>query len=146
MSGKNEFLREKPTGASGEQRLSFLFKIITIVIIFIGIQAAVQKFAHGVRYDSNWVGEPAQMFGSAGKELRIYAFWKLFYWTLMYYKRLDIHPLLFSSWRLAGYTSMAAIAFYFLLEFVLIRNRKQNIFGTARLPAARQARAKPWSK
>jgi type IV secretion system protein VirD4 len=132
VNDKNEFLREKPAGVSGEQRLSFLFKMITIVIIFIGIQAAVQSFARGVGYDPRWVGEPAQLVTVGGKQIRIYSFWKLFYWTLMYYKRLDIHPLLFASWKITGYTSMTAIAFYLLLEFVLVRNRRQNIFGTAR--------------
>jgi type IV secretion system protein VirD4 len=130
--GSNEFLRSKPTDASGEQLLSFVFKIITMLIIFIGLQIAVQRFAASVKYDPGWVGQPAHVIRLFGEERRIYSFWKLFYWTLMFYKRTAIHPLLFSAWKVTLYTSGGAIIFYFFLEFVLIRNRKQNIFGTAR--------------
>jgi type IV secretion system protein VirD4 len=129
---KNEFLRGKPTDASGEQLLSFVFKIITLAIITIGIQLGVQSFARSVRYDPEWVGNPAQVFHLFGREYRIYPTWKIFYWTLMYYKRTAIHPTLYAAWKHTIYTSIAAIVFYFFLEFVLIRNRKQNIFGTAR--------------
>jgi type IV secretion system protein VirD4 len=132
MKDRNEFVRGKPADVSGEQLLSFIFKGVTILIIFIGIQAAAQRFASGAGYDPAWVGEPAHEFTLLGKHVRVYSFWKIFYWTLLYYKRFEIHPLLYSSMRIAGYTSGAAIVFYFLLEFVLIRNRKQNIFGTAR--------------
>ncbi|MDR2767334.1 MAG: type IV secretory system conjugative DNA transfer family protein [Treponema sp.] len=132
MSGKNEFLRGKPADASGEQLLSLVFKIVTLAIIVIGLQIAVQKFASGVNHDTGWAGRPAHVIRVSGKEYRVYSFWKLFYWTLMYYKRTEIHPLLFSAWRISIYTSAASIIFYFFLEFVLIRNRKQNIFGTAR--------------
>ncbi|MDR1389523.1 MAG: type IV secretory system conjugative DNA transfer family protein [Treponema sp.] len=129
---KNEFLRGKPADASGEQLLSFVFKIITLGIIFIGLQAAAQKFAASVRYDTGWAGTPAYIFHIGEREFRIYPFWKLFYWTLMYYKRTVIHANLFAAWRVSIYTCAAAIIFYFFLEFVLIRNRNQQIFGTAR--------------
>ena len=132
MKDKNEFLRGKPTDASGEQLLSFVFKVVTLLIIFIGIQVGAQKFARSVEYDPGWAGNPAFSFQFLGKERRIYSFWKMFTWPLMYYKRTAIHPYLWGAWRITLYTSVAAIVFYFFLEFILIRNRNQNIFGTAR--------------
>ena len=125
---ENEFLRGKPTDVSGEQALSFLFKIITLLIITCGLQAAAQKFALGVGYEPGWIGEPAAFI----RRTPVYPFWNLFVWTLKFYKRTEIHALLLSAWKIALYTSLTAVGFYFLLEFVLIRNRKQNIFGTAR--------------
>ncbi|MDR0495897.1 MAG: type IV secretory system conjugative DNA transfer family protein, partial [Treponema sp.] len=56
----------------------------------------------------------------------------IFYWTLTYFKRTDIHPLLYSAYKIIGYTSISAIVFYFLIEFVLMKFISQNIFGTAR--------------
>jgi type IV secretion system protein VirD4 len=53
-------------------------------------------------------------------------------WTLAYFRKTEIHPFLYAALRVAGYASAIAIAFYFTLEFVLIRNGKQQIFGTAR--------------
>ncbi|MDR2509483.1 MAG: type IV secretory system conjugative DNA transfer family protein [Spirochaetaceae bacterium] len=127
MSG-NEFLRGKPTDVSGEQALSFLFKIITLLIIICGLQAAAQKFAFSVRYEVGLVGRPEGIIHNTP----VYPFWNLFIWTLKLYKRTEIHALLYAAWKTAIYTSIVAVGFYVLLEFVLIRNRKQNIFGTAR--------------
>ena len=129
---KNEFLRGKPTDASGEQLLSFVFKAITLGIIFIGLHLGVQKFAKLVAYDPVWCGEPSFSLKLFGSDVPVYPFYRLFYWPLLYFKRTAIHPQLWSAWKTALYTSAAAIVFYFFLEFVLIRNRKQNIFGTAR--------------
>ena len=130
--GKNEFLRGKPVDVSGEQLLSFIFKAVTLLICFTGIWAATQRFAASVGYDAGWVGEPSRAIRFHGREYVFYPFWKILYWTLVYFRRVEIHRLLFGAMKIAGYTSVAAIGFYFLLEFVLIRNRKQNIFGTAR--------------
>jgi type IV secretion system protein VirD4 len=133
--GKNEFLRGKPVDAAGEQRLSFFFKLVTLFICFIGIWAATQQFAASVGYEPLWVQEPSRRLVISGREYLVYPFWKIFYWTLMYIRRGEIHGLLFGAMKTAGYTSAGAIVFYFLLEFVIIRNRKQNIFGTARWAA-----------
>jgi len=132
MSDKNEFLRGKPTDASGEQLLSFIFKIVTLGIIFIGLQLAAQKFAKSVSYDSGWCGNPVKSFTLFDHEVLLYPFYRMFYWTLIYYKRTVIHPQLWAAWKNVLFTSIGAIIFYFFLEFILIRNRKQNIFGTAR--------------
>jgi type IV secretion system protein VirD4 len=129
---KNEFLREKPADASGEQFVRFIFKAVTLAIIAAGIWLSTQRFAQLVNYDASWVGEPSKVIAIGGKEYALYPFLKIFYWTLAYYKKTEIHPFLFGAMKIAGYTSVAAIAFYFLMEYVLIRNRKQNIFGTAR--------------
>jgi len=133
----NEFLRGKPTDASGEQLLSFAFKAITFAIIIIGLQVAAQHFAKSVSYDPGWVGKPSYLFTLFGSEVKAYPFWKLFYWTLIHYKRTAVHPQLFSAWKITIYTSIAAIVFYLFLEFILIRSRKQNIFGTARWGTAK---------
>jgi type IV secretion system protein VirD4 len=132
MNNKNEFLRGKPQDAHGEQMIRLLFKGITSVIIFIGLQLGVQRFAKSVDYDSAWCGKPSFAFAALGKEYRIYPALKLFYWALLYHKRTDIHPYLWGAWKLTIYTSISAIAFYLFMEFFLIRNLKQNVFGTAR--------------
>jgi type IV secretion system protein VirD4 len=129
---KNEFLRGKPVDASGEQRLSFIFKILTFAIIIIGAQIATQYFCSLLRYEAGWVGSPDYVFRAAGREFRVYLFYKIFYWALTYIKRTEILPYTSAAMKIVVYTSIAAIMFYFFLEFVLIRNRKQNIFGTAR--------------
>ena len=140
MSDKNEFLRGKPTDASGEQLLSVVFKLVTFAIIYAGLQLAAQRFARSVGYEPGWVGSPAFSFKFAGAERKVYSFWKMFYWTLLYYKRLDIHPTLYGAWKIAIGTSVSAIALYLFLEFILLRNRKQNIFGTARWAGVKDLR------
>jgi len=129
---KNEFLRGKPTDTSGEQLLSFVFKVIAVGIIIIGLQVSAQKFARLVNYDPGWAGQPVHVLTFFHGGIRIYPFWRMFYWTLMYFKRTAIHPQLWAAWKITGYTSISAIVFYLFLEFFLIRNRKQQIFGTAR--------------
>ncbi|MDR2491257.1 MAG: type IV secretory system conjugative DNA transfer family protein [Spirochaetaceae bacterium] len=128
----NEFLRGKPADVSGEQRLSFIFKIITLIIITVGLQAAVQVFARSVNYDEGWAGKPWTILKLFKREVPVYSLLKMFYFPLAYWRRVEIHPFLWAAWKVSIYTSFAAIGFYFLLEFVLIRSRKQNIFGTAR--------------
>jgi type IV secretion system protein VirD4 len=128
----NEFLRGKPADASGEQALSIVFKIIALGIIVIGLQIAAQKFAQLTGYDPAWAGNPSRSFVLFGKEVLVYPFYRMFYWPLLFYKRTAIHPQLWAAWKIAIYTSLSAIVFYFFLEFILIRNRRQNIFGTAR--------------
>jgi type IV secretion system protein VirD4 len=128
----NEFLRGKPTDVSGEQVLSFIFKMITLFVITCGLQAAAQKFAASVGYESGWIGRPAGVIQIFKRDVPVYPFWNLFIWTLKFYKRTEIHALLYAAWKIALYTSVSAVVFYLLLEFILIRNRKQNIFGTAR--------------
>jgi type IV secretion system protein VirD4 len=132
VNDKNEFLRGKPADVKGEQLLSFVFKLVTLAIIFAGLQAGAQRFAKSAGYDPGWAGEPSFTFPLAGKEYRVYPLWKMFYWPLVYYKRTVIHPYLFAAWRIPLAASIGAIGFYFILEFVLIRNRNQKIFGTAR--------------
>ncbi|GMO16001.1 MAG: conjugal transfer protein TraG [Termitinemataceae bacterium] len=132
MKNENEFLRGKPVDAGGEQRLSFIFKIITMFIIAIGLQAATQKFASSLNYQEGWLGKPSGIISLFNHKIGLYPFPLLFFWSLKLYKHLEIHNILWSAWKIALYTSIVSILFYFILEFVLIRNRKQNIFGTAR--------------
>jgi type IV secretion system protein VirD4 len=129
---KNEFLRGKPRDAGSEQLLSLVFKAVTLVIIFSGVWAATQKFCASVNYDPGWVGKPFYSLMIGKTAVPLYKPFMILYWMLAYFRKTEIHPLLYAAVRVAGYTSAAAIAFYFLLEFVLIRNGKQKIFGTAR--------------
>jgi type IV secretion system protein VirD4 len=129
---KNEFLRGKPVDTSGEQRLRLLFKIITIFIIAGGIWAGTQYFCALVNYDPGWAGSPFYTIRLGNFTYPLYKPYLIFYWCLIYYKRPEMHPFLFSAIKIAGYTSAAAIGFYFFMEFIILRNRKQNIFGTAR--------------
>jgi type IV secretion system protein VirD4 len=132
MSTKNEFLRGKPVDAGGEQLLSFAFKLAAVAIIVSGLQVSAQRFAYLAAYSPEWVGYPAYIVNVFGKRFPFYPFWKLLAWTVMYYKHTQIHSALYAAWLISIYTSAGSIVFYFMLEFVLIRNRKQNIFGTAR--------------
>jgi type IV secretion system protein VirD4 len=129
---KNEFLRGKPVDASGEQLLSLTFKVITLLICFLGVWISTQRFCRLVNYDPGWVGEPFYTIPLGKTGLPLYKPYLIFYWCLVYYKRLEIHPYLYGAVKIAGYISFAAIVFYLFLEFILLRNRKQNIFGTAR--------------
>jgi type IV secretion system protein VirD4 len=132
LSDKNEFLRGKPADASGEQLVRFLFKTATCTLIFVGIWAGTQRFCALVNYDPGWCGKPFYVIRLGGLEYPLYQPFAIFYWMLIYYKQTAIHPFLYRAFRIAGFFSAAAIVFYFLMEFILIRNRKQNIFGTAR--------------
>jgi len=130
---KNEFLREKPRDAKDEQKFNFLMKVITFVVIFIGIWAGTQRFCYLVGYDPGWVGQPFYVL-QFGKKFAypLYNPFLIFYWTLMYFKRTNIHETLYRAYKIIGYTSISAIVFYFLIEFVLMKYIAQNIFGTAR--------------
>jgi type IV secretion system protein VirD4 len=129
---KNEFLRDKPVDTSGEQLLGFVFKALTILVITAGIWAGTQRFCALVAYEPGWVGRPFYTLRLGGFSYPLYKPYLIFYWCLIYYKRLDIHPLLFGALKPTACASVAAVAFYFFVEFVILRNRKQNIFGTAR--------------
>jgi type IV secretion system protein VirD4 len=133
MSNKNEFLREKPRDAKDEQKFNFLMKVVTFLAIFIGIWAGTQRFCHLVGYDPGWVGQPFYVL-QLGKKFAfpLYNPFLLFYWTLMYFRRTNIHDTLYRAYKIIGYTSVSAIVFYFLIEFVLMKFIAQNIFGTAR--------------
>jgi type IV secretion system protein VirD4 len=125
---KNEFLRDKPKSASNDQALSLLFKVITIVIIICGCWAGTQTFARSVDYDPGWVGAPAAFF----MKIPLYEPWNLFVWLLAYIRRTEIHHLLYAGAKVTGFVSFAAIAFYFFVTFIFIKNKGENIFGTAR--------------
>ena len=129
---KNEFLREKPRDVKGEQFLSFMMKLITISAIVIGIWASTQRFCSIVNYDPGWVGKPMYVIRFKDFVYPLYQPLLIFFWVIKYYKLLEIHPYLYSSLKIAGYTSVIAIIFYFFVEFIIIRNISQNIFGTAR--------------
>jgi type IV secretion system protein VirD4 len=129
---RNEFLRGKPVDTSGEQLLSLAFKLIALLICFMGLWISTQRFCFLVNYDPGWIGEPFYTIRLGSFSLPLYKPYLILYWCLAYYKRLDIHPYLYGAVKIAGYVSAAAIMFYLFLEFIILRNRKQNIFGTAR--------------
>jgi len=129
---ENEFLRGKPRDAKDEQLLNLIMKGITLAAIFIGIWAGTQRFCKLVGYDPGWVGEPFHILKIWEITYPLYKPWLIFYWTLMFFRRTDIHDLLYSAYKIIGYTSISAIAFYFFVEFILMKNIVQNIFGTAR--------------
>jgi type IV secretion system protein VirD4 len=132
MTGKNEFLREKPRDARGEQFISFVFRAVTLLLIALGVWISTQRFCALVNYDPGWVGNPFYRIRIKSFILPLYAPLKILYWTIAYYKRPEIHPLLYGALRIAGYTSALAIVFYFFAEFVVIKKTAERIFGTAR--------------
>jgi len=132
MSGKNEFIRGKPADMHGEQLLRLLFKSVTIFIIIIGLQISAQRFASGLSFDPAWVGQPLFELSLFGRSFFIYPFWNLFSWSVLFFRVTVVHDLLWASWQITLYASILAIAFYFVMEFMVVRQRKQNIFGSAR--------------
>jgi type IV secretion system protein VirD4 len=64
--------------------------------------------------------------------LPLYNPFLIFYWMIMYFRRTDIHPYFYNAVKVSGYIWFGAIAFYFFVEFILMKYLKQNIFGTAR--------------
>ena len=128
----NEFLRGKPRDAKDEQLLNLILKGVTLAAIFIGIWIGTQRFCKLVGYDPGWVGQPFHVIQIGKFTYPLYSPPLIFYWTLMYYKRTDIHHLLYNAYKIIGYTSISAIAFYFFVEFILMKYLAQNIFGTAR--------------
>ncbi|MDR2941735.1 MAG: type IV secretory system conjugative DNA transfer family protein [Treponema sp.] len=129
----NEFLRGKPRDAKDEQLFNLLMKAVTLTAIFFGIWAGTQRFCNLVAYDPGWVGYPFHVI-KFGKKFAypLYNPFLIFYWTLMYFKKNNIHSTLYTAYKIIGYTSISAIVFYFLIEFVLMKYIAQNIFGTAR--------------
>jgi len=133
MAVQNEFLRGKPKDVSGEQLIRFVFRTITALIIFFGIWASTQRFCFLMNYEPGWVGPPMYILHlRGGSTYPLYNPFLIFWWMLLFYTRLDIHPYLYGAMRIAGYTSVIAIAFLLFMEFFLIPHRKENIFGTAR--------------
>jgi type IV secretion system protein VirD4 len=125
---RNEFLRGRPPGPGGDRFLSLVFKIVTFIIIIAGCWAGTQRFAKSVNYDPGWTGKSfASLFN-----IPLYEPWNIFLWPLRYFRRTEIHPLLYAAMKTAGLVSSAAIAFYLFVTFVFIKNRGRNIFGTAR--------------
>jgi type IV secretion system protein VirD4 len=125
---RNEFLRGKPKNASHDQALSLIFKIITFVIIAAGCWAGTQRFAKSVNYDPGWTGNYSGVFFNTP----LYAPWSIFLWMLRYFRRTEIHPLLYAAAKTVGFVSFGAILFYLFVTFIFIKNKGQNIFGTAR--------------
>jgi len=132
VSNNNEFLRGKPTDASGTRVLSLVGKALLVLIIAGGLQAAAQKFAYSVGYAPRLVGTPPLVFTVFGIVIPVYPFWHLLLWTLGNFRDNIIMGLLYEAWKLAAYTCFAAIISYFFFEFLIVGFKKQNIFGTAR--------------
>ena len=128
----NEFLRGKPRDAKDEQFLNFLMKVITLAAIFFGIWAATQRFCRSAGYDPGWVGQPFFVIKTGKFIYPLYQPLLIFYWIIIYYKRTEIHALLYSAVKITGIVSFSSIVFYFLVEFIIMKNIAQNIFGTAR--------------
>ena len=125
---RNEFLRDKPKTTSHDQALSFFFKLITFVIVVIGCWAGTQQFAKSVNYDPGWAGNYFTVFFNTP----LYAPWNIFLWLLRYFRRTEIHPLLYAAAKTVGFVSFGAVLFYLFVTFIFIKNKAENIFGTAR--------------
>jgi len=130
---KNEFLRGKPKDAKDEQAFNFWMKVLTFFLIFMGIWLGTQRVAYLVNYDPGWVGYPFYIIKFSDKYfLPLYNPFLIFYWSIMYFKRTEIHYTLNRGYKIAGWIAFSATAFYFFIEFILMKYLAQNIFGTAR--------------
>jgi type IV secretion system protein VirD4 len=132
QAGKNEFIRGTPTDAGGEQLVRLVFRAVTLFLIFAGIWIGTQRFCHLVNFEAAWCGEPVFVVRIGGFRYPLHQPFAILGWPVEYWRRTDIHPSLFSALKLTGWFSAAAIVFYFFMEFILVLNKKQNIFGTAR--------------
>ena len=128
----NEFLRGKPRDAKDGQLLNLMLKGITLAAVFMGIWAGTQHFCKLVGYDPGWVGAPFHTLQFKNFSFPLYKPWLIFYWALVYFRRSEIHGLLYGAYKIIGYASISAVVFYFLVEFVVMKNPGKNIFGTAR--------------
>jgi type IV secretion system protein VirD4 len=135
MKDNNEFLREKPQDVKDEQARSLLFKIITLAAIFLGIWASTQEFCRTVGYEPGWCGRPFYMLKLGDIQYPLYQPFMIFYWVLLYYQRTEIHPFLYAAMKITGIVSAAAIVFYFVMDFFLVKRGGQKFFGTARWAA-----------
>jgi type IV secretion system protein VirD4 len=132
MSKDNEFLRGRPKDAEDGRLLSLAMKAVTLLAVFTGVWLATQRFAKIIGYDPALVGNPFYVIQF--KKI-IYPLFKpllILYWSLIYFKRVQLHETLYYSWKIAGQVSISAVVFYFLVEFVIMKFTAQNIFGTAR--------------
>jgi len=132
MSNNNEFLRGKPRDAKDEQFLNFIMKAVTLLAVFIGIWLGTQRFAKLLGYDPGWVKYPFYVIQIKNFIYPLYQPLLIFYWSLIYFKQVQLHEIFYNSWKITGYVSFSAIVFYFLVEFILMKYITQNIFGTAR--------------
>jgi len=132
MSNNNEFLRGKPRDAKDEQFLNLIMKTVTLLAVFIGIWLGTQRFAKLLGYDPGWVKYPFYVIQIKNFIYPLYRPFLIFYWSLIYFKQVQLHEIFYNSWKVTGYVSISAIVFYFLVEFVLMKYITQNIFGTAR--------------
>ena len=131
MKTDNEFLRGKPRDAKGEQLLSLALKAVTFTAIFFGVWASTQRFAFLVGFEPGWAGYPFHVLSVGSFVYPLYNPFLIFYWTLMYFRFTQIHPILLQAISITGYTSVSAIVFYFLADFIIVRVA-QKIYGTAR--------------
>jgi type IV secretory pathway TraG/TraD family ATPase VirD4 len=143
VSDKNEFLRGAPADAGGEQLIRLAFKGITLLVIFLGVWASTQKFCSLVNYESIWCGSPFHTLRAGEFSYPLYRPFSIFYWLLRSWKYQEIHPYLYRAFHTAAWASGLAIAFYFCMEFILARNKKQNIFGTARWATEKNMKTTP---
>jgi type IV secretion system protein VirD4 len=132
MSGKNEFLREKPVDVRDEQIKSLFFKIVTLALIFLGIWASTQRFASLVNYEPGWCDTPFYYLVIRGVRYPLYSPFNIFIWFVKYWRYPEIHPYIYRAMWIAGIVSGVAIVFYFAMDFFLIKRGDQGIFGTAR--------------
>jgi len=131
---ENEFLRGKPRDAKDEQAFNFWMKVLTFFLIFMGIWLGTQRVAYLVNYEPGWVGYPFYVIRLFNDKfvLPLYNPFLIFYWSIMYFKRTEIHYTLNRGYKIAGWIAFSATAFYFFIEFILMKYLAQNIFGTAR--------------
>jgi type IV secretion system protein VirD4 len=128
----NEFLRGKPRDAKDEQLLNLLMKAVTLLTVFTGIWLGTQRFAKLAGFDPGLAGNPFYIIQIKNFIYPLYQPLLLLYWSLIYFKRVQLHETLYNAWKITGWVSFSAIVFYFIVEFVLMKDIAQNIFGTAR--------------
>ena len=132
-SNKNEFLRGKPKDAKDGAVGNFFAKIVMFLIVLLGLWIATQRFCYLMGYGPDWVGNPFYILNIGEVfSLPLYNPFLILYWTLIYFRYIEIHNIFWEAYKPGGIVFITGIVFYFVYEFILKSKITQQLFGTAR--------------
>jgi type IV secretion system protein VirD4 len=135
---KEEFLRGDPADIKSEQLRAGINKVTVVLLMFIGVWASTQYFAHLVYYTEDWVGKPFFVIRNIPVikiDYPLYPPWQFALWIARYWhpKFADIHPYMTRSSYPMVIICSAGVIVYTILTFLRgFLSKAENIYGTAR--------------
>jgi type IV secretion system protein VirD4 len=138
---RNEFLRGKPVSGNREQLFAAVNKFMTFILLFIGMWAGTQRFAHITGYHSGYAGYPfyilpAGFFGMEGYPL--YYPWNILVYLLRYADNREVWPYLKGALPPWLGISFGAIVIYTAAAYLRgFGQAAEKLFGTARWAAVK---------